>query len=172
MNKIILFLVFLVSFSAKSQEFESILKAKDDANILMQGYINPVMKGFMYGMNNGWATTAKTHKKFGFDITIAANLATVPSEDEIFTFVNSNLVKVAGGSAQIQTVMGEDITTIVTLEQEISSGGTTTIVSSDFEMPGGIKNDLPMNAVPTPTTAPSPPVVVTVPVKVSVALAV
>ena len=60
---------FLTFQLSQAQELETILLAADDASKLTENYLNPAMKGLMYSMNGGWYTTAKTHKKFGFDIT-------------------------------------------------------------------------------------------------------
>lgn len=143
-------MLFLTTTIAKAQEFESILIAADDASLLMQNYVNPVMKGLMYDMNNGWYTTAKTHKKFGFDITINANAAFVPKSDEMFAFIPSNYsyLSLPNGESELPTVMSSnDAETVV--DVMIDNGDGTFNVAS-FEMPGGITEDLPINAVPAP----------------------
>jgi len=139
-NLTLILFLFLTTTLAKAQELESILIASEDASLLMQNYVNPVMKGLMYDMNGGWYTTAKTHKKFGFDITINANAAFVPSDYSYLTLPN--------GESELPTIMSEnDIETAV--DVMIDNGDGTYNVAS-FEMPGGITGDLPVNAVPAP----------------------
>lgn len=149
-NLTLVLLLFLTTTITKAQEFESILIAADDASLLMQNYVNPVMKGLMYDMNSGWYTTAKTHKKFGFDITINANMAFVPTSDEMFAFVPSDYsyLSLPNGESELPTVMSpNDAETMV--DVMIDNGDGTFNVGS-FEMPGGITEDLPINAVPAP----------------------
>ncbi|MEY8863106.1 DUF6588 family protein [Tenacibaculum singaporense] len=150
MKKILLpLLTLIISFSAKAQDGpEGILFAsKQDANRLTNAYINPAMKGLIYGMNNGWYHTAKVHKKFGFDITIGFNGSIVPSKDEIFSLSNLNSINQPTGNITSATVAGSENdgsqATVTFQENGITYTGT-------FEMPGGIKEDLPLNAVPAP----------------------
>lgn len=142
-------LTLIISFSIKAQDGpEGILFAsKQDANRLTNAYINPAMKGLIYGMNNGWYHTAKVHKKFGFDITIGFNGSIVPSKDEIFSLSNLNSINQPTGNITSATVAGSENdgsqATVTFQENGITYTGT-------FEMPGGIKEDLPLNAVPAP----------------------
>lgn len=151
MKNLLLVLSFLiVTTSLNAQELESILIAGDDASQLTESYVNPVMKGLMYGMNSGWYTTAKTHKKFGFDITINANLSIVPSADQLFDFSQSDYqyLSAANGETTLPTIMSEDDSD-TTIDVSVPIDGDLYKVGS-FEMPGGITGDLPVNAVPTP----------------------
>ncbi len=150
--KKIAFTLFLgiATFNAKAQDIEAIVLAADDAAQLTENYIDPVMKGLLYNMNSGWYTTAKTHKKFGFDITINANASFVPSEEELFNFVASDyeFVSLPDGQTSLPTVFSDnDEESTVDIRIPID-GGTFKVAS--FNMPGGIKEDLPLNAVPTP----------------------
>ncbi|OUS00562.1 hypothetical protein A9Q86_10140 [Flavobacteriales bacterium 33_180_T64] len=151
MKKLTILFVLLLSIQqSKSQELETILLAADDASLLTENYLNPVMKGLMYSMNGGWFTTAKTHKKFGFDITINANASFVPSKDEMFAFIPSDytFLSLPNGETSLPTVMSEnDGETIVDISIPNDNG---TFKVASFDMPGGITNDLPINAVPTP----------------------
>lgn len=151
MNKVIVFFVLIFSAqNIKSQELESILLAADDAALLTKNYLNPAVKGLMYSMNGGWYTTAKVHKKFGFDITISANVSLVPSNAEFFNFIPSdyNFLSLPNGETTIPTVMSES-----TFETEVDvriPNGDGTFKVGSFTMPGGIGADLPLNAVLTP----------------------
>lgn len=150
MKKYLVLLLLTTTIGLKAQEGpEGILFAsKEDANRLTNAYINPAMKGLIYGMNNGWYHTAKAHKKFGFDISIGANASIVPTKDEMFSLSNlTSINQVTGGNITSATVAGskdDGSTATVTFEENgIKYTGT-------FDMPGGVKEDLPLNAVPAP----------------------
>ena len=143
-------MLFVSTHILQSQELESILITAEDAGKLTKNYINPAVVGLMYSMNGGWYTTANTHKKFGFDITINANLSFVPSADEIFAFIPSDysFISLPNNETSLETVMGSS-NNETNVDVRIPVGDSTFKVAS-FEMPGGIGNDLPLNAVPTP----------------------
>jgi hypothetical protein len=147
-----IFFFTLFTVLAQAQELESILiAAAGDANDLTERYIEPALKGLVYSMNNGWANTAKTHDKFGFDIVIGANLSFVPANQRNFLFNPSDykyLVLPNGGTANLPTVMSEDSNQNI-LDVRVPVGDGTFKVAS-FEMPGGITEDLPASAVPSP----------------------
>lgn len=151
MKKIILVLFLLIPFLGKSQDIEQfLLSGTEDASKLTKNYVNPVAKGFMYGLNSGWYTTARTHKKFGFDITFVANLAQVPSKDETFSFVKSDYknLSLVSGSNEIQNLFGGNNTTVLQSRIEKEDGSFD---RANFNMPDGIGDDLPMSAVPSVT---------------------
>ena len=142
--------VFTLTFNAKAQDgLESILlTGTADASKLTEAYIAPAMKGLIYGMNGGWYHTAKVHKKFGFDISIGLNASVVPTSDEVFRFADLGLSSATTStSATAATVAGSN-----TLKPTVNVA--TTIngqnVTASFRMPGGVKDDLPLNAVPAP----------------------
>jgi len=141
--------VFALSFNAKAQDgLEGILQANiADANKLTQAYINPAMKGLIYGMNSGWYHTAKVHKVLGFDITIGLNASIVPSKDEMFNFADLGLTSVTSTSTSAATVAGPNDLKPLMMVSETFNGVP---VTATFNMPGGVKDDLPLNAVPTP----------------------
>jgi hypothetical protein len=152
--------VFSLTFSAKAQTnegFEAILFANSgDANKLINAYINPAMKGLIYSMNNGWYHTAKVHKKLGFDISIGLNAATVPSSDEIFSLANLGLSStITGSTTNYPTVAGTTTTGTLNILIPANSlpdinGGTHPALTASIKMPDGVKDDLPLNAVPAP----------------------
>lgn len=150
MKKITLLLLFFLSFSAKSQELEMLLLAKDDANLLMKNYISPVMDGMMYSLNNGWYHTAKTHKKLGFDITINANAAIAPNSSKTFLFNVSDYqyLSLESGDSKIQTVMGSNNNSKIAVRIPDGNGGNFKVAT--IKMPDGIGGDVPLNAVPSP----------------------
>lgn len=151
MKRITLLLsLFIATQVSQSQELETILLASDDASKLTENYLNPAVKGLMYSMNGGWYTTAKTHKKFGFDITINANASFVPDKDQLFAFSPSDymFLSLPNGETELPTVMSEN-NGETAVDISIPTGSGTFKVAS-FNMPGGITEDLPINAVPAP----------------------
>lgn len=147
----ILLIVFLAVTSVKAQELESLLLSGNDASKLTENYMSPLMEGLLYSMNGGWYTTAKTHKKFGFDVTISANASFVPSSSQNFTFnaADYEFLTTANGETSLPTVMSENDSE-TTIDIRIPIDGTNTFKVGSFEMPGGITKDLPINALPTP----------------------
>lgn len=148
MKKLSLLLIFLLSFSAKSQELELLLLAKDDASLLMKNYMSPVMEGMLFSLNNGWYHTAKTHKKLGFDITINFNAAIVPNSAKTFQFNASDYqyLSLESGSSEINTVVGSNNNSVIGIR--IPEANDYKV--AQFTMPDGIGGDLPLNAVPSP----------------------
>lgn len=145
-----LFVLFAIANNLKAQNGpEGMLFAdSEDTNRLMNAYMNPAMKGLVYGMSNGWYHTAKVHKKFGFDITIGVSGATAPSKDEMFSLSNLKSINQAtGGGITSATVVGSENdgsnATVTFQENGITYTGT-------FQMPGGIKENLPLDFVPAP----------------------
>ena len=136
-----------ITTTSRAQDgFEGYLLAdNNDRSKLIKAYINPAMKGLIYSMNSGWYHTAKVHKAFGFDLSIGLNASLVPEEDEIFNL--SGLTSVNTGSISAATVAGsEDIRPLTTVN--FVENGVT--YSTTFNAPGGIKESLPLNAVPAP----------------------
>ena len=151
MKKLILFFlgIFALTFNTKAQDgFESILLAdKADSQKLLQAYFAPGMEGFINAMGNGWYHTAKVHKPFGFDISIAANASIVPSEREMFNIATLGLSNgLTSNSTSASTFAGPDETTTFTVRTKVDGNDVT----ANFEAPGGVTGDLPLNAVPAP----------------------
>jgi len=147
----ILLISLIFTTASPAQELESILLAADDAEKLTQAYIDPGLKGIVYSMNDGWYTTGETHKLFGFDITLGANLALVPNADKTFIFraADYNFLQAQeGDNIEISTVLGDDEgSTIFDVRVPVGDG---TFKVSQFEMPGGVGADLPLSGVPSP----------------------
>ncbi len=144
------FFAFIFNINAQDG-FENILLADEaDVNKLMSGYFSPAMEGFIHGLNNGWYHTAKVHKKFGFDITIGGSGAMVPSEREIFSLTG---LTSATGASEAPTFAGENTETTLTVTKVVSIPGQgSQTVTAPLTLPGGVKDDLPLNgAIPAPT---------------------
>ena len=143
-------LIFLTLFfnSLKSQSgLESILiAAEQDSKKIFQGYLQPALKSSIYLMNSGWYTTAKVHKKLGFDLTFSLNSAIIPSSVE--TFDISNLDMITSDSSSISTVFGNSESS--ELYVNIPSDGLRPEISTSFFSPKGIKEKLPLGMVSSP----------------------
>lgn len=91
---------------AQDLDFRDILAGGDDAALYLQDYISPFMKGFGYGMSNGWYNTAKPHRLLGFDITANVNVAFVPDKDLLFDFEGFNSLAIENGPSELPTIFG------------------------------------------------------------------
>jgi len=160
MKSIKLFFTSLTFISVVSQAQEANINSSNlisDTEKIATEYFNPTFKGLIYGMNSGWYHTAKVHKTLGFDITIGANASVIPSKDEIFNLLELNLSNntVFTGTNTPPTIAGSSGNTeiIHTVEAEGSYLGSsyTYDTSINFQLPDGIKDDLPLNAIPTPS---------------------
>ncbi len=71
---------------AQIDNIDELLRAGvDDANSLIQAYLEPFGKGFGADLNNGWYSSAKTHHFLGFDITVSGNAAVAPEDAKTFS---------------------------------------------------------------------------------------
>ena len=146
---ILIFLGFIAfSFNAKAQDgFENILLADaGDSQKLLQAYFAPGMEGFINSMNNGWAHTAKVHKPFGFDLSIGLSASMIPSGKETFNIGSLGLTSVNSTATTASTFGGPSTTTNMSVNTTINGQAVT----ANFQSPGGVKEDLPLNAVPAP----------------------
>ncbi len=158
MKKIVISILclFTCNMFIQAQNFENILSAsKEDASTYLRNYLQPVYKGIIYNLNGGWYHSGKTHKKYGFDITISANASFVPENDKTFTFNNSDytfLKLQSGSSASLPTVMGQENNTMINVEIPLDASGNpipadsallpSGVRTSSFETIGGIENDM------------------------------
>jgi hypothetical protein len=147
---LIILCTFALTFNTKAQDgFEGYLLAdKNDRVQLIEAYISPAMKGLIYSMNNGWYHTAKVHKTLGFDLSVGLNASLVPEEDEIFTLSGlTSINQATGSSINAATAAGsEDTRPRTTIN--FAEGGET--YSTTFNAPGGVKESLPLSAIPAP----------------------
>tara|TARA_B110000879_G_scaffold207779_1_gene292064 strand:- start:120 stop:1202 length:1083 start_codon:yes stop_codon:yes gene_type:complete len=151
MKKLIIFCFLILGInSIKAQDIGNLLLAGEDASLLAENYLNPAVKGLMSGMNSGWYSTAKTHKKFGFDITIGMSASFTPSKDQMFEFVSSqyNNVSIAAGASELPTVLSENGNETAFEVLIPTTAGNFNVGS--FTMPGGAASEMPFNAIPTP----------------------
>ncbi len=166
-KKTVSLFVFLLSitFYTKAQSFDHILVAgQDDASRYLENYLEPVLGGLVQNLNSGWYHSGKTHKKYGFDITINATASFVPDDKKKFLFRNSDyrVLELANGNSQdiLPTVMGQTTTEQIDVKIPLDALGNvipsgSNIVPSSFKVArfdalDGIEDELPVAAVPSP----------------------
>ncbi len=149
MKKIFLF-VFLASVLHSQAQFFDIFAAESDGQKFVTDYTRPVFKGLMYATNAGWITSAKPLKPFHIQLSISGSGAFVPSQDEYFIFNQNdyNYLQIESGPNQLPTVMGTLSQTRMKIV--IPDNANNEYKIYEFDAPDGIKDDLPVNAVPAP----------------------
>lgn len=151
-------LILTGSFSVKAQvDFGTFLEAGvQDANTIMEKYLEPAFIGFGYGINSGWYNTAKPHKLFGIDITPTVTLAMVPSKGEFFTFNESDYQNIRlhpdSPGNQAPTFFGpnlpaDDLPLLLYTSNPGTANENTIAISSPTGL--GLDEELPLNAVPS-----------------------
>ena len=153
--KNLIFSILTLSLSVTSvnaQLFDGIenilLTSTEDARILAEGYTAPIGKTLTYALNSGWATSAKTHKKLGFGLTIGGAAPFVPDVDQVFPPTGLTSLSVPSGS--LSTVFGEGG------DQELNFSFSESVLGNEIEyegklsFPGGLKDELPLGTVPAP----------------------
>jgi hypothetical protein len=91
MKKIYLTLILIgtmcLSSFSQSLDIDQLLEGGvQNANALLDGYLEPAFAGFGYALNSGWYNTGKPHKLLGFDLTVGVNMAQVPNSATYFKF--------------------------------------------------------------------------------------
>ena len=125
-----------------------LLTSTEDARILAEGYTAPIGKTLTYALNSGWATSAKTHKKLGFGLTIGAAIPYVPDADLVFTPTGLTSLNVPSGT--LPTVFGEGG------DQELNFAFSESVLGNQIDyagklsFPGGLKDELPFGTLPAP----------------------
>ena len=75
-----------------------------DLNTLANGYLKPMGTGFAANLGSNWYNTAAPHKLLGFDLTIGAGIAMVPTVDQTFSVKGlTNLTPVGTGVTRCRT---------------------------------------------------------------------
>jgi hypothetical protein len=148
MKNLTLFLISLTTTFSSAQLFDdldNVLAATtQDAQTLVDAYVGPLGQSLTYSLNSGWASSAKTHKKLGFDITFGAASPSVSDAAKSFAIADLGLKELSSTATTANTVFGAKNSTTFTY----TLPGTS--ISQSLEMPGGLGDDLIMNSVPTP----------------------
>lgn len=118
-----------------------------DANILIEGYVSPALKGFGTGLGNGWYNTAATHKTGGIDLTVTVNAAYVPDDDLFYSPALTN-GRIVGGN-QAPTIFGP-ADNLPSYEYTYEENGET--FTGTFDAPEGLdlEDEIGSNLVPVP----------------------
>jgi hypothetical protein len=155
---LIAFLFSPAFLHAQEKDLVEFLKSgKEDASKLMKAYINPVVEGLSYGLNGGWAQTAKAHKTLGFDFGVVVNAVTIPSSQNYFDPTKLGLKAIGGFSSDAPngmapTMVGPKYGTNYTAAVDVNNDGTPDQVIA-FQGPEGLdfKKNLKWSGVVAPT---------------------
>lgn len=98
-------------------------------------------------MNSGWYSTAKVHKKFGFDLTISLNSVVVPDGEKSFDISNFKLIE--SEIKNLPSIFGDSKNE--ELNVIIPKSDLHPQLKATFFSPGGIKDQLPLGIVSSPS---------------------
>lgn len=114
-----------------------------DAQKLADAYVAPLGQSLTYSLNGGWASSAKTHKKLGFDLTIGAVSSSISDTSKTMNIAELGLTDLSSSSTTANTIFGPSDST--TFTYALPAGQ-----SQSVKLPGGIEKDLIMNSIPMP----------------------
>jgi hypothetical protein len=144
MKRLILSLALCTATFSSAQlfeNFEGILSATAaDAQILADAYVAPLGQSLTYSLNSGWASSAKTHKKLGFDLTIGTAFPSVSDAAKKFDINSLGLIRLDYDQSTANTVFGGGDPTLF----------RESITQAEFKLPGGFEEDLIFNSLPVP----------------------
>lgn len=132
--------------SLKAQDVSQIIKfGPTDATKLSQAYFSPAFKGFGFGMNSAWYSSAKAKNLGKFDLKIIATGALVPTKDQSFKLADLGLSQNIGyqAGATTPTLFGKDE---LGAEVKLYDNSNPRQEISKFNMPNGTG----LNIVPSP----------------------
>ena len=136
MKKIILLLLITtnLSFSQGLSGVENFILASDeDKDLLANNYFNPLFKSMQISMSEGWARSAKTHKKFGFDVTFFASGILIPDSNKVFS--TSGFASIVANSPTSPTIFGGDSNTDFNVDFFSAEQGAN--LTTSFQSPNG-----------------------------------
>ena len=144
---------YMFSLSVNAQLFDGIndilRTSKQDALELASGYTSPIGKTLTYALNSGWASSAKTHKKFGFGLSIAGVVPYVSDSDQIFK--PSELTSLDLGSGEsLPTVFGKNGGQNLYFDFNENVLGEEINYKGSIAFPDGLKDQLPFGTIPAP----------------------
>ena len=111
-----------------------------EAKELISSYISPLPNALGAGLNNAWWTTAKPHKKLGFDISLSITPIIIPESQKSFNVDND-------GSFTGFTFTDNETATIFGNKD---GGGDVNYADETIRMPNG----LGVGFVVTPSISP------------------
>tara|TARA_Y200000002_G_scaffold192848_1_gene159215 strand:+ start:132 stop:1148 length:1017 start_codon:yes stop_codon:yes gene_type:complete len=141
MKKTIL-LLFLSTNLAISQSLSGvenfILASENDKDLLANNYFNPLFKSMQISMSEGWARSAKTHKKFGFDITFFASGILIPESHKVFS--TTGFEGIVANSPTSPTIFGDESNSEYIVNFFSEEQGES--LSTSFQSPNGYSSIL------------------------------
>ena len=141
MKKIILLLLVTtnLTFSQGLSGVENFILASDqDKDLLANNYFSPLFKSLQISMSEGWARSAKTHKKFGFDLTFFGTGVTIPNSQKIFSTAGFESIVANGPTSP--TIFGDQSNTEYIVNFFSEDQGTN--LSTSFQSPNGYSSIL------------------------------
>ena len=118
MKKLIAILSFLSFQTAIAQNSET-----QELEQLLTNYISPLPYALGAGLNNAWWTTAKPHKKLGFDVSLSITPIIIPDAEKSFNIGNEG--SFTGGKTA--TIFGG-----------LNEGGAVNYGNHSINMPHGL----------------------------------
>ena len=140
LKKLFFVLCVLTSFPLTAQDglTDFLYAGKADANKLTNAYLQPVFEGLSYGFNGGWITSAKVHKKWGFDIGVTLTGVFIPTSKNYFAPADLALEQTtlinATTPGKAPTIVGPGDETTYRVDADPNDG----IPPFDFEGPEGL----------------------------------
>ena len=153
-KEIALFVFLCFGLNSNSQNLNNLelllLASEDDRSLLFKKYLNPLVTSINFGTASGWSQTAKTHKKFGFGITVSVSSFIIPSDTERFSTNGFN--SLTSSSEYLPTVLGGNTneTLYVSITNLSDSDLIPNNLNTSFSAPSGIKESLPFDMLITP----------------------
>lgn len=110
-NLLLTCIMLLLGTQLHAQDYISALikSGPGDATKLANAYLQPMFKGFGYGINSGWNNTAKTKGLLGFELRAGTSIMFIPSADKTFDITKiglSNNVRPADAGKTITPTIG------------------------------------------------------------------
>jgi len=95
---------------AQSDVVNFIRAGKDDASVLFKAYLEPYALAFGDGLNNGWYSSAGTHRLLGFDLSLSVSAVNIPSGSKTFDVTDLDLenTRLVSASGEAPTVAGSE----------------------------------------------------------------
>ncbi len=147
---IFLLLLCVMSNSNAQQNINELLAAGvADTQRFAEHYIAPASEGLVYGISNGWFNTAKSPRRFGFEISIVGNTSFIKDEKKSFNMVASDFenIRFQDNSTNkiVPTVFGASSSETVVLTYDDPIFGNQEV---SVALPGGIGSS-ESNFIPT-----------------------
>lgn len=126
-------LAVVIAFTSNAQINSILGEDIKQGEKLIEAYFTPMAESFGASLNNGWYNTAKPHSLGGFDLTFTLNTVIIPNSAETFKIGNEFEGVFTSNEAEASTIFGSND------ETELTYTNTTTGLSTNFDMPGGLK---------------------------------